>query len=52
MWLARLHVSRRDVGTGMTREECTTFNQVVDVAAVKGYWNAITEDDRAGTWQR
>ncbi len=25
-WMARLNVSRRDVGTGMTREECTKFN--------------------------
>ena len=40
-WIARLNVSRRDVGTGMTREECTTFNQSVDVAALKAYWDAV-----------
>jgi hypothetical protein len=34
-------VSRRDVGTGITREECTTFNQSVDVTAVKAYWDAV-----------
>jgi len=40
-WITRLNVSRRDVGTGMTREECTTFNQSVDVTAVKAYWDAV-----------
>jgi hypothetical protein len=40
-WITRLNVSRRDVGTGITREECTTFNQSVDVTAVKAYWDAV-----------
>jgi len=46
-WVARLNVSRRDVGTGMTREECTTFNQSVDVAAVKAYWDAVGDAVRS-----
>jgi hypothetical protein len=46
-WITRLNVSRRDVGTGMTREECTTFNQSVNVAAVKAYWDAVGDDVRA-----
>jgi hypothetical protein len=46
-WIARLNVSRRDVGTGMTRDECTTFNQLVDVAAVKAYWDAVGDAVRS-----
>jgi len=46
-WLTRLNVSRRDVGTGMTREECTTFNQSVDVAALKAYWDAVGDAVRS-----
>jgi hypothetical protein len=46
-WIARLNVSRRDVGTGMAREECTTFNQSVDVAALKAYWDAVGDAVRA-----
>jgi len=46
-WIARLNVSRRDVGTGMTRDECTTFNQLVDVGAVKAYWDAVGDDVRS-----
>ena len=30
-WLARMNLSRRDVVTGMTREECTDFNRTVSV---------------------
>jgi hypothetical protein len=41
--LAELKVRRRDVGTGMTREECTAFNQSIDVAAVRAYWDAVGE---------
>jgi DinB superfamily len=40
-WLQRMNVPRRDVGTGMTREECTIFNREVDVAGLQAYWNAV-----------
>jgi len=40
-WAARLKVGRRDVGTGMTRQECTAFNEAVDVPALKDYWEAV-----------
>lgn len=40
-WLARIKVARIDVGTGMTREECTSFNQAVDVLGVRAYWEAV-----------
>ena len=46
-WIARLNVSRRDVGTGMTREECTAFNEAIDLPAVKAYWEAVGEAVRA-----
>lgn len=40
-WLQRMNVPRRDVGTGMTREECTIFNREVAVAGLQAYWNAV-----------
>jgi len=40
-WLQRMNVKRRDVGTGMTRDECTVFNREVDVAGLRAYWNAV-----------
>jgi hypothetical protein len=46
-WITRLNVSRRDVGTGMTREECTAFNQSVDVVALKAYWDAVGDAVRS-----
>jgi len=42
-WLARMNLSRRDVGTGMTREECTDFNRTVSVDGLKSYWNVVGE---------
>src|SRR5438876_6879723 len=45
-WLARMNLSRRDVGTGMTREECTEFNRTVGVDGLKSYWNVVGEDVR------
>jgi hypothetical protein len=42
-WLARLNVSRRDIGTGMTREECAEFNQTIDIGALKAYCDAVAE---------
>lgn len=46
-WVARLKVPRRDVGTGMTRDECTAFNQSIDLLAVRAYWDAVGEAVRA-----
>lgn len=40
-WLVRMNVSRRDVGTGMTRDECSTFNESVDISGLRGYWEAV-----------
>jgi hypothetical protein len=42
-WMARLNVTRRDVGTGMTREECAEFNQAVDIGALRAYCDAVAE---------
>jgi hypothetical protein len=42
-WLARLNVSRRDIGTGMTREECAEFNKAVNVGALQDYFGAVAE---------
>ena len=42
-WLVRMKIPRRDVGTGMTREECTTFNQAVDVGELRAYASAVSE---------
>jgi len=40
-WLARMNMRRCDVGTGMTREECTGFNESINVAGVREYWEAV-----------
>ena len=42
-WLQRMNVARRDGGTGMTPDECTTFNAEVDPAGVRAYWGAVGE---------
>jgi hypothetical protein len=42
-WLARLNVSRRDIGTGMTREECAEFNRAVDIGALRAHCDAVAE---------
>jgi len=42
-WLQRMNVARRDGGTGMTPDECTTFNAEVDPAGVRAYWGAVSE---------
>jgi hypothetical protein len=42
-WLARLNVSRRDIGTGMTHEECAEFNRAVDIEALRAYCDAVAE---------
>jgi hypothetical protein len=41
-WLARLNVDRRDVGTGMTDAEVDALSARVDLAALRGYWDALT----------
>jgi DinB superfamily len=40
-WLARMNLSRTDIGTGMTREECTALNESVDVTGLRAYWDAV-----------
>ena len=40
-WVARMNMQRCDVGTGMSREECTAFNESIDVAGVREYWEAV-----------
>jgi hypothetical protein len=41
-WLARLGVDRRDVGTGMTDAEVDGLSARLDLAALRGYWDALT----------
>ena len=41
-WLARLGVRRRDVGTGMSDAEVDALSARIDVAALRGYWDALT----------
>src|SRR5262249_1494721 len=45
-WVARLNLSRRDVGTGMTTQECSDFNTQVDLTALRAYWTAVGERTR------
>jgi hypothetical protein len=40
-WVAKLGVGRRDVGTGMSDAEVDEFSARVDLAALRGYWDAI-----------
>jgi hypothetical protein len=40
-WLSRMNMPRRDVGTGMTRDECTSFNEAVNIAELRAYWVAV-----------
>lgn len=41
-WLGRLGVGRRDVGTGMSDAEVDALSSRIDVAALRGYWDALT----------
>ena len=41
-WLGRLGVDRRDVGTGMTDAEVDALSARIDLAALRGYWEALT----------
>lgn len=45
-WLRRMNIQRRDCGTGMTREECTTFNRDVNVPELRAYWAAVGDTVR------
>jgi DinB superfamily len=40
-WVPRLHLPRRDMGTGMTDEEVAEFSAGVDIAALRGYSDAV-----------
>lgn len=40
-WLERLD-GRRDVGTGMTDSEVDALSTRLDLAALRGYWDAVT----------
>ena len=42
-WRKRMNVSRRDVGTGMTREECTAFNEAVSLEGLRAYWKTVSD---------
>ena len=40
-WLSRFHLSRHDIGTGMTDEEVGDFTDRVDLHALKEYYNTV-----------
>lgn len=40
-WAARLSISRRDVGTEMSRAEVEDFSRAVNVPAIRDYRNAV-----------
>src|SRR5919199_4027832 len=42
-WVDRLQVPRRDIGTEMTDSEVDTLSATIDVSALRGYWQAVTE---------
>jgi hypothetical protein len=42
-WLERLGVGRRDVGTGMSDAEVDELSRRIDLAALRGYWDAVTK---------
>jgi hypothetical protein len=41
-WLERLGTTRRDVGTGMSDAEVDELSARIDLAALRGYWDAVT----------
>lgn len=41
-WLGRLAVPWRDVGTGMSDAEVDDLSARLDLAALRGYWEAVT----------
>lgn len=42
-WADRLGAGRRDVGTGMTDAEVDALSTAIDLTALRGYWDAVTE---------
>ena len=42
-WLGRLGVGRRDVGTGMSDAEVDELSARIDLQALRGYWNAVSD---------
>ena len=42
-WDRRLGVDRRDVGTGMDNAEVDRLSRQVDLGALRGYWDALTQ---------
>ena len=42
-WRARLGIDRRDVGTGMTDVEVDALSARIDIAALRSYWEALTQ---------
>ena len=42
-WSERLGVGRRDVGTGMTDAEVDALSTTIDLRALRGYWDAVTD---------
>jgi hypothetical protein len=42
-WAARLSVTRRDVGTGMTDAEVDALSAAIDLEALRGYWDAVID---------
>jgi hypothetical protein len=46
-WNPRLRLDRRDVGTGMTREEAEALSRAIDVGALRAYHRAVAEQTRA-----
>jgi uncharacterized damage-inducible protein DinB len=45
-WLARLNVTARDLGVGMSDEEADELSATVDLAALRGYWDAVGQRTR------
>ena len=46
-WSDRLGVGRRDVGTGMTDAEVDALSAAIDLTALRGYWDAVTDGTTA-----
>lgn len=42
-WFDRLGTARRDVGTGMSDLEVDELSTRIDLPALRGYWDAVTE---------
>lgn len=40
-WTARLGIARADVGVAMTADEVEALSRRIDLAALRGYWDAV-----------